>query len=119
MYGRFAAGRTRRRSWPRRTPARCWPGYLRGRIGLPPAAQAALAFAHERLGVARAGDLVLVSATTLSSTRVRVCLATPDGPYDVTVERGRVDASGLTCAAPGPAWFMAHRAVAIEPATAA
>lgn len=94
-------------------------GHLRGRIGHPPAAQAALAFAHERLGVARAGDLVLVSATTLSSTRVRVCLATPDGPYDVTVERGRVDASGLTCAAPGPAWFMAHRAVAIEPATAA
>ena len=29
--------------------------------------------------------------------------------------RHRVDAAGLTCAAPGPSWFVAHRPVGIEP----
>jgi hypothetical protein len=32
------------------------------------------------------------------------------------VTRERVDATGLTCASPGPSWFVAHRPVAIEPA---
>ena len=38
-----------------------------------------------------------------------VRLAGPEGLFDVTVERTRVDAAGLTCAAPGPSLFVAHR----------
>jgi hypothetical protein len=40
----------------------------------------------------------------------------PQGPFDVTVGRARVDAVGLTCGSPGPSWFVAHQPEAIEPA---
>jgi len=88
---------------------------LRGRIGMPPAAQAAIGFAHEQLELPRCPDVSLVSTTTLDGTTVRVRVDTPRGQLDVTVTRERVDATGLTCAAPGPSWFVAHRPVAIEP----
>ena len=91
-------------------------GYMRGRIGTAPATQAAVAFAHERLALPRAGDVVRISSTALDGGTVRVRVQTPQGQFDVTVERQRVDAAGLTCAAPGPSWFLAHRPVAIEPA---
>jgi len=88
---------------------------LRGRIGMPPAAQAALAFAHEQLALPRSRDVSLVSTTTLDGTTVRVRVDSRHGQRDVTVTRERVDATGLTCAAPGPGSFVAHRPVAIEP----
>jgi (2Fe-2S) ferredoxin len=87
---------------------------LRGRVGMPPAAQAALGFAHEQLELPRCRDVSLVS-TTLDGTAVLVRVDSPRGRLDVTVERERVDATGLTCATPGPGWFVAHRPVAIEP----
>lgn len=118
MYGRFAPADAE--ALVAATDAgEVLDGSLRGRIGVPPAAQAAIAFAHEQLGVRRARDVVFVSATTQSSTTVRVRLACPDGPVDVTVQRVRVDADGLTCGAPGPSWFIAHRPVAIDPVTVA
>jgi hypothetical protein len=88
---------------------------LRGRIGHPPAAQAALAFAHERLALPRCRDLSLVGTTPVEGDGVRVRLRSPRGAFDVMVQRERVDASGLTCASPGPSWFVAHHPVAIEP----
>jgi hypothetical protein len=88
---------------------------LRGRIGMPPAAQAAVAFAHEQLALPRSRDVSLVSTTPLDGGTVRVRIDAPGGQRDVTVRRDRVDAVGLTCAAPGPSWFVAHRPVAIEP----
>jgi hypothetical protein len=90
---------------------------LRGRIGMPPAAQAAIAFAHQRLELPRSRDVSLVSTTTLDGATVRVRVDSPRGQLDVTVTRERVDATGLTCASPGPSWFVAHHPVAIEPAT--
>ena len=45
-----------------------------------------------------------------------VRIDTPQGPFDITVERTRIDATGLTCGAPGPSWFLAHRPLTIEPA---
>ncbi len=89
---------------------------FRGRIGTPPAAQAAIGFAHERLALPRARDVSFVSATSVDAATVRVRVATPQGPFDVTVHRTRVDASGLTCGAPGPSWFLAHHAAGIAPA---
>ena len=91
-------------------------GMLRGRIGVPPAAQAALGFAHEHLATRRVRDLSLVSANAVDQATVIVRLAGPEGRFDVTVERTRVDAAGLTCAAPGPSLFVAHRPTGIAPA---
>jgi hypothetical protein len=88
---------------------------LRGRIGLRPAAQAALGFAHEQLALLHWRDISLVSTTPVDGGTVLVRISSPHGAFDVTVERERVDAAGLTCAAPGPSWFVAHRPVAISP----
>ena len=89
---------------------------LRGRIGVPPAAQAAIGFAHQQLAIPGSRDISLVSTTPVDGGAVLVRLLTPAGLVDVTVQRERVDAAELTCAAPGPSWFVAHRPVAIEPA---
>jgi hypothetical protein len=89
--------------------------FLRGRIGIPPAAQAAIGFAHERLAVQRSQDVSLVSTTTIDRATVMVRVGSPQGLFDITVHRARVDAAGLTCAAPGPSWFVAHHPVSIEP----
>jgi hypothetical protein len=91
------------------------PALLRGRIGVPPAAQAALGFAHERLALPRSRDVSLISTRAEDGSTVRARVSSPQGVFDVTVDRERVDASGLTCAAPGPSFFIAHRPVAIEP----
>jgi hypothetical protein len=91
-------------------------GIFRGRIGMPPAAQAAIGFAHERLALPRVEDVSLVSTTAIDAATVVVRIDSPQGSFDVTVERARVDAPGLTCAAPGPSWFAAHRPSKIEPA---
>ncbi|MBE7189285.1 MAG: sucrase ferredoxin [Jatrophihabitans endophyticus] len=86
---------------------------LRGRIGVPPAAQAALGFAHDQLALPRNRDISLVSTDVVDGGTVVVRLDSPHGLLDVTVRRERVDAPGLTCAAPGPSWFVAHRPVSI------
>ena len=88
---------------------------LRGRIGLRPAAQAALGFAHEQLALPRLRDISLVSMTAVDGGAMLVRVSSPHGVFDITVHRERVDAAGLTCAAPGPSWFVAHRPVAIAP----
>jgi hypothetical protein len=89
-------------------------GILRGRIGIPPAAQAAIGFAHERLALPRVQDVSLVSTTAIDGATVVARIDSPQGLFDITVERTRIDAPGLTCAAPGPSWFVAHRPVKIE-----
>lgn len=90
-------------------------GHFRGRIGVPPPGQAAIAFARERLGLPRARDVSFVSMTAIDGATVLARVSTPDGRFDVTVRRARVDAAGLTCGAPGPSWFVAHHPVAMEP----
>jgi (2Fe-2S) ferredoxin len=87
---------------------------LRGRIGVPPAAQAALGYAHEHLSLERCRDISLVSTTAIDGATVLVRISIEDGLLDVTVKRRRIDATGLTCAHPGPSWFLAHDPVAIE-----
>jgi (2Fe-2S) ferredoxin len=88
---------------------------LRGRIGIPPAAQAAIGFVHEHLALPRCRDVSLVSTTPVDGASVLVRVRSPDGLLEVTVRRDRVDAPELTCATPGPSWFVAHRPVAITP----
>jgi hypothetical protein len=90
--------------------------FLRGRIGIPPPAQAAIGFAHERLELPRVEDVSLASTVAIDGATVVVRVNTPRGPFEVTVERTRIDASGLTCGTPGASWFAAHRPLTIEPA---
>jgi hypothetical protein len=87
---------------------------LRGRIGLPSLAQAALAFAHEHLAVNRNGELGVVSTGPVVDGMARVRLRWPHGELDVTVRVELVAADGLTCHNPGPNRYVAYRPVSIE-----
>lgn len=87
---------------------------LRGRIGLVPVAQAALAFGYEHLGIRRAAALQVVSASRVVDGQASVRLAGPHGELDVLVQVRRVDADVLTCARPGPGHFFSYRPVRIS-----
>jgi hypothetical protein len=87
---------------------------LRGRIGLPSLAQAALAFAHEHLAVNRNGELGVVSTGPVVDGMARVRLRWPHGELDVTVRVDLVAADGLTCHNPRPNRYVAYRPVSIE-----
>jgi hypothetical protein len=86
---------------------------LRGRVGLPPMAQAALAFAHEQLAVRKRADLQVVRTGPVDEGTATVRLRGPHGPLDVTVRVERVGAPGLTCRNPAANHFLAYRPVAI------
>ncbi len=88
---------------------------LRGRVGLPAAAQAALAFAHEHLAVRRRRDLCVESASPIVDGTSVVRLSGPHGRLDVTVQVERVAATGLTCHNPRPNGYLAYRPVTIVP----
>ncbi len=86
---------------------------LRGRVGLPSAAQAALAYAYDHLALRQAGALrVEQTGRTVDGLAV-VTLAGPHGLLDVTVRVERVAAGGLTCANPGPNAYLAYRPVSV------
>jgi (2Fe-2S) ferredoxin len=89
--------------------------HLRGRIGVVPVVQAALGFAQEHVGT-RGIDDVSARSAVRGERGVVVTVSTPQGRFAVTVRNERVDARGLTCAAAGDAWFVAHRLASIEPA---
>jgi hypothetical protein len=79
---------------------------LRGRVGLAPVVQAALAFAHSQLGIRR--GLRPRSATPVSGGRAVVHLDGPAGEIVVTVRVSQVPAAGLTCHHPGPNRYLAY-----------
>jgi hypothetical protein len=87
---------------------------LRGRVGLPPAAQAAVAFAHEQLALRRRADLQVVDIREAAGGTPVVRLRGPHGLLDVTVQVQRQSADGLTCHNPRPNHFLAYRPVSIS-----
>ena len=90
---------------------------LRGRVGLKPVAQAALAFAYEHLAVRRADALRVVGVRNVREGEAAVRVQGPHGLVDVTVRIERMRGDRLTCAQPGPGTFWAFRpvgAVAVE-----
>jgi len=89
---------------------------LRGRIGLPPAAQAALAFGYEHLALRDRNALHVVHTGPTVDGLATVRLDGPHGPVDVTVHVEKVEADGLTCANPRPNRFFAYRPVRLTPA---
>ena len=107
LYGRVTAAAFRT-WWRPPTAAGVLGELLRGRIGLPPAAQAALAFEWRRWPDAALHEIRVLSRTALGPGRQRLRLTTPGGPVDIEVlaERGVPDR--LTCRAP-------HEATALSP----
>lgn len=90
---------------------------LRGRIGLPPVAQAALGYAHEQLALRRRDDLSVVTAPAPVDGVSVVRLRAPHGLVDVTVQVERRDVTGLTCANPRPGHFLGYRPTLLTPVT--
>jgi hypothetical protein len=91
---------------------------LRGRVGLPATAQAALAFAHEHLAVRRRRDLQVLSATPIVDGVSVVRLRGPHGLLEITVQVAKVAAPGLTCHNPRPNQYLSYRPVTITPVDA-
>lgn len=89
------------------------PELMRGRVGLPGPAQAALVHAHERLGIRTRSELRVESAGPVKDGAATVRLHTPLGPHEVRVLVERVAADGLTCANPRPNQYLRYRPVAI------
>ena len=116
MYGRVPPSAADGPRGRRRTRARCSAAVFRGRIGIPPAAQAAIGFAHEHLALPRCRDLSYVSTPPVDGGAVRVRIDSPQGSFDVTVGGRASTPSGSPAPRPGPSWFVAHRPLAIEPA---
>jgi hypothetical protein len=87
---------------------------LRGRIGLAPVAQAALAFAFEHLALRKRAALRVLSATPVENGEAHVRLVGPHGRLDVTVRVERVAAEGLTCKNPRPNAYFAYHPVRID-----
>lgn len=88
---------------------------LRGRVGLPAVAQAALAYAHEQLAVRRRRDLQVVSTGRVRDGSSVVRLQGPHGAFDVRVHVERVGAVGLTCHNPRANQYLAYRPVGLVP----
>jgi Sucrase/ferredoxin-like len=91
---------------------------LRGRIGTPPAGQAALAFAHEQLALPRRTDVEVLSVGTFRDGLALVRVRTPHGELDVTVAAERVAVDGLTCSNSSPGTYWRYLPVRIDPADA-
>jgi hypothetical protein len=84
---------------------------LRGRVGLPSVAQAALAFAYAHLAIRKRNALHVVSVSPVEDGLAKVRLDGPHGLLDVTVHVEKVTADGLTCANPGPNQYLAYRSI--------
>lgn len=85
---------------------------LRGRVGLKPAAQAALAFAYEHLAIREAAALRVVGMRAMQEGEAAVRVRGPHGDVDVTVRIEKMRGERLTCAQPGVGSYWAFRPVA-------
>jgi hypothetical protein len=88
-------------------------GLLRGRLGMPPAAQAALGFAYEHLAIRERTALRVVSASPLTDGLASVRIAGPHGLLDVSVRVEEHAVTHLSCAKPGPDRDLSYHPVGI------
>ena len=88
--------------------------FMRGRIGLSPIAQAALIFAHERLGIVASDALAVTFVQRLDDGLARANVVTPRGMAIVTVAVETTSAAQLTCRGPQGARAREYRGVAIS-----
>jgi hypothetical protein len=90
-------------------------GLMRGRIGLPPLAQAALVYAHEQLAIVDRTALTVISVERVEAGRGRATLATPRGTVIVTVAVETGPAAQLTCRGPEGARARVYRGIDMTP----
>jgi hypothetical protein len=90
------------------------PELMRGRLGLAPIAQAALIYAHERLGIAARDALAVTSVERVDAERARATVATPRGVVVVTVSIETSVAAQLTCRGPEGVRAREYRGVEIR-----
>ena len=88
--------------------------YLRGRIGLPPIAQAALVYAHEQLEIDTTDALAFKTTEPIDAGTADVHLDGPSGPVIVTIVAETRAAAQLTCNGQHPAKAREYRGVAIR-----
>jgi hypothetical protein len=90
------------------------PGLMRGRIGLSPIAQAALVYAHDRLGIVARDALTVTSVQRLGDELASANVVSPRGIAVVTVAIETSPATQLTCRGPQGATAREYRGVAIS-----
>ena len=90
------------------------PGLLRGRIGLEPIAQAALVYAHERLGIAARDALTVETVRRIDAHLALVHVSAPNGMVAVTVGIETSQAAKLTCRGPENARAREYHGIAID-----
>jgi hypothetical protein len=90
------------------------PEIMRGRIGLSPIAQAALIYAHDRLGIVARDALAVTSVQRLDADRGLAHVVTPRGIVVVNVAVETSPAAQLTCRGPQRARARQYRGVAIS-----
>ena len=90
------------------------PGLMRGRIGLSPIAQAALVYAHDRLGIVARDALAVNSVRRVDADLALVEVAAPRGTVVVTVAVETSAAAQLTCRGPQGSTAREYRGVAIS-----
>ena len=88
--------------------------YLRGRIGLPPIAQAALAYAYEQLKIDTIDALTFNTLERIDADTADVHLAGASGPLTVTIVAETRAPAQLTCNGQHPAKAREYRGVAIR-----
>lgn len=90
------------------------PQFMRGRIGLPSLAQAALVHAHQQLAIASARALSVVAVHKIDADLARVELNTPSGGVVVTIATSKTAPSHLTCRGPQGVRAREYRGIAID-----
>jgi hypothetical protein len=90
------------------------PEFMRGRIGLTPIAQAALVYAHDRLGIPLRDALTVTSVEHRGSDRAEAKLTTPAGHVVVTLAIDTTPRVQLTCRGPQEARAREYRGIAIS-----
>jgi Sucrase/ferredoxin-like len=88
---------------------------LRGRVGLAPVAQAALAFAHEQLALRRVDELRVTGLRRVPGEPDRVRLRTVHGEVEVSVAVERAAPERLTCHATRTSTALVYRPLRIVP----
>jgi hypothetical protein len=89
------------------------PGLMRGRIGLPPIAQAALVYAHDQLAIVDRTALTVMSVKRVEAGLGQATVATPHGTVLVTVAVETGPAVQLTCRGPEGARARTYRGIGI------
>ena len=88
---------------------------LRGRVGYVPAAQAAMAFAHEQLALRRVDEVRVTGVHRTHGEPIVVQLATLHGPVEVTVAVHQARPEKLTCSASADSPALVYRPIRIVP----